>query len=262
MPEPLVVCVMLSSNRPLMAARAVECFRAQTYPHKRLLVWIRGDFDSRYNSLTRADGKEFMVRNAQSPVSIGTLRNEANQHALDGIAGNADIICHWDDDDWSHPQRLAEQVYRIEMCGGSATGYNQVPFWDERELCGQHETAGFTGDWPPSRIANETWLYSNADPTYCIGSSLCYRADFWRSHPFENVSAGEDFRWWAASPREFCGESALQEDGARMVCRIHDGNTSNSYRREVLQAAERKRGFKTWQRSSELDEYCRERMAL
>jgi hypothetical protein len=38
MSEPTVCCIMLTKDRPALAARAVRCFRQQTYERKRLLI--------------------------------------------------------------------------------------------------------------------------------------------------------------------------------------------------------------------------------
>jgi glycosyltransferase involved in cell wall biosynthesis len=50
--------------------------------------------------------------------SIGAKRN------LGCEAARGEIIAHWDDDDYSAPGRLEDQVRRILTSGKAVTGYN------------------------------------------------------------------------------------------------------------------------------------------
>ena len=88
---PRVVCICPSVNRPRFLLRARKCFEAQTYPNKRLYVLDTGF-------------PPFVA------MSIGNLRNVMCQAAED-----ADVIAHWDDDDWSYPDRLTEQVALFDL---------------------------------------------------------------------------------------------------------------------------------------------------
>jgi len=134
MSAPIVACVMLANGRPEMVARAERCFEAQTYE------------------------KSYMIRyDNHGQKSIGALRNEAN--AGSAII-NPDIICHWDSDDWSHPNRIAEQVALLQASGAECVGYHQMLFWAE------HST------YPVSTA--EAWLYRASIPNYTIGTSICY----------------------------------------------------------------------------------------
>ena len=225
-PEPHVTAVMLTTaDRAGMAARAVRCFESQTYPEKDLLVFptdhLRG-------------------------TTTGELRNLANAQA------RGDIIVHWDDDDWSHPQRIEEQVAcmrwagaaarlwclavaaMLQSRGADAVGYREMLFWD-------------------TRGPGEAWLYSNRDPAYCICASLCYWRAAWERHPFVARMIGEagnatesDPRSWLVELRTL-GVTSLAEP--RMIATIHGHNTSDSYSPDRMRSRE-------WRRVPEWDDYC------
>ena len=157
MAEPLVCCIMLTRDRPAMARRAVECFRAQTYERASMIC------------LDTGAGDNVSVQHYHMPMwadrSIGALRNEAN-----AMVGSADIIAHWDDDDWSHPHRLAEQVALLQASGADVVGYRDMLFWDQRP-------GAFCG----------AWLYSNPlTRGYALGTSLMYWRKTWKRCPFDD----------------------------------------------------------------------------
>ena len=178
--------------------------------------------------------------------TIGELRNAANSH-IEGVEVNADIIIHWDDDDYSHPNRIAEQVALLQSSGADCVGYRKMLFW--RKIQPTVEELMFTVP-PPA----EAWLYSNPNPGYCLGTSLCYWRKTWERKPFQATSQGEDLQFctglkcagidstWHESYRD----ASLQP---RMIARIHAGNTSNAYL-----DFERK---SEWRRVPEWDAYAR-----
>jgi glycosyltransferase involved in cell wall biosynthesis len=123
---PRILCVMLASGRQEMVDRAVRSFYSQTYLDKRLLVFDTGDEPLRLPP----HGREISYVRASPPtrrLSIGALRNAANEQA--GSHG-AKVVAHWDSDDWSHPERLADQLALLEATGVEAVGYRELPFWD------------------------------------------------------------------------------------------------------------------------------------
>ncbi len=223
--QPTVCAVMLTRDRPELAQRAVECFGVQTYANKRLIVLDTGDESCGY--LGDYDGvtHHWADLSLQS-WSIGKLRNNANTRS-----GESDIIIHWDDDDWSHPNRIDEQVELLQSSGVDCVGYREALFWREGASAGVHTIPG------------EAWLYSNGEKRTCLGTSLCYWRKVWEARPFSEMNGpnprmrGED--------KEFCrdlkcmGYSTFgapievplsivppEHDGysPRMICRIHAGN--------------------------------------
>lgn len=225
---PTVCCVLLTRDRPAMAARAVASFRAQTYERKKMIVIdtspapidINGPHVTiLHNPLTR-------------DFTIGELRNTAASYAAKRLAEQPDIIAHWDDDDWSHPNRLAEQVALLQ-CGADLVGYNDCLFWDTRM-----DHVYFGGNY---HFLCAAWLYRNPIPSYVLGTSMMYWRRTWEAHPFDAVSHGEDERF-----RLKCGKvvgvsslGTIDDDthiltpaefraaqAPKMVCSIHGANTS------------------------------------
>ncbi len=122
--SPLVCAVMLTRGRRAMALRAIEAFRAQTREDKRMLIFDSTPFPGREALFGIGDVDVHGAELLQG-LTIGTLRNRAN------AATKCDIICHWDDDDWSHPKRIAEQSEFLESSGGDAVGrktWERKPF--------------------------------------------------------------------------------------------------------------------------------------
>jgi len=255
MTEPLVCAVMLTRNRPELARRTVECFRSQTYQNKYLLV-----FDSGEEKLVLGNMNEHRVWDAGfAGESIGALRNEANRRARAGAP--PDVFVHWDDDDWSHPNRIAEQVALLQSSGADAVGYNEMLFWRAR-VANRALEIGF-----------EAWLYRNRSPRYALGTSLCYWGKTWEAKPFPDLpknkqSSGEDTIWIQGldvkavtslplmSVEEFrkAGPPVkLLEHQVRMIARIHGAN-SQSYDIERMIAG----GSTEWTRVPPWDERVRE----
>jgi hypothetical protein len=250
--QPIVCAVMLTADRPEYARRAVECFRRQTYPAKRLLVFDTGVEPCGLSELHSVEIGVFDCRLAPAHErrSIGELRNMAGR-----CTPRADILIHWDDDDWSHPNRIAEQAALLQSSWADCVGYREMLFWREIE-------AGFcvTDETEPvnPRGVGEAWLYSNPNPGYALGTSLCYWRRTWERKPFPATSVGEDLQFLtglkvrgeSAVPfTPFPGTTMLEKP--RMVARIHSGNTSNAYRPEAMARASE------WKRVPEWDSYAR-----
>lgn len=252
MTEPLVCAVMLTKDRPEMAKRAVECFRSQTYQQKELLVFDNGV--ERFEMDWRFERRIFFAHDP-SLFRIGALRNKAN------ACMTADILIHWDDDDFSHPNRIAEQVALLQASGKQAVGYRDMLFWrDPKPNSLPHGLAEWECECDDCLGA--AWLYSNNDPRYCLGTSLCYWRETWERRPFPDISRGEDKAWLrevnslGISSLGVSYESdRLNKDtmDPRMIASIHSGN-------HVVYEPEQ--SPHNWKRTSEWDSYCRERMSL
>jgi hypothetical protein len=221
-----VGCVMLMSpGREAFQHQAVACFNSQTY----------------------TGGLRLLTLPADPARTIGAMRNYANSLLTD-----CDIVCHWDDDDWSHSNRIAEQVALLQATGADCVGYNEMLFWDQRP--GQQDGISLSA----------AWLYSNPNPRYALGTSLCYWRRAWEARPFQDINHGEDTEWlrsvkcdgWAAMSQYVdCGYDP------RMIARIHSGNSSSGYdpaemvRHNALPASERQ-----WSRACGYDNFCKEVM--
>lgn len=111
---PLVSCLMVTRNRPALADRAIGCFAAQTYPDRELVVVSQGGADYAAGlraSLSRHGVRDAVLVDAGPELLLGELRNLS----LDAASG--DLLCVWDDDDLSHPDRLSAQVRALRDAG-------------------------------------------------------------------------------------------------------------------------------------------------
>lgn len=197
-----------------MTRRVVACFESQSYPAKRLVI-----FDT-----SKASGEIVRYRGHLQHVvlgstqTVGELRNAAN-----AFADPEEIIIHFDSDDYSHPNRIAEQVALLQSSGADCVGYREMLFWRH----GEPERYGEISDLEPARLG-EAWLYSNRDPRYCLGTSLCYWRKTWERKPFQATNQGEDHLFTLGL--KCIGISANPiDDDPLMIARIHAGNTSNAY---------------------------------
>lgn len=265
MSMPTVCAIMLTRDRPEMAARAVRCFERQTYPNKRLLIWDTGelysDLDTTGDGVFDGDGE---IVHIPAPyrdplLTIGALRNEAI-----GFWNQYPILCHWDDDDMSHPRRIEEQVALLMASPGvECVGYNEMLFWrdDVMEFDRRFGDDGF-GKVTETQDAieietgalikapGEAWLYHNVDPRYCTGTSMCYLRRAWERRPFPDMpknpqSTGEDVAWQREVKR--VAVNSLHDE-PRMIATIH-GSNSQDY--SSLSPA-------NWQRAPEFDERVRQ----
>lgn len=268
--EPTVVCVMLTKDRPAMAARAVASFRAQTYERKRLLI-----VDSNPNACSRQilardtdldewpieAQPDFAFRGAET---IGQLRNLACRYAAHHYVRSRDcveVFAHWDDDDWSHPNRLAEQVALLQASGADLVGYSEALFWDTRtyvDVTSDPMRITKLADRLSDKFSNpdgQAWLYRNPDPAYALGTSFCYWRRVWEAHPFDHINHGEDERFRA---KVACmGISSIGRQPLvgepRMIASIHGSNTSPF---DPAKTPAMCRRVPTW------DSYCAERTRL
>ena len=103
---PLVSCVMVTgkdADHYEMAKMAAESFQRQNYPNKELIVINDGPLELVFED----DSNLRVVRVPYTPddrLSLGALRNIG----LDEAKG--EWICQWDDDDYSHPNRIMMQM--------------------------------------------------------------------------------------------------------------------------------------------------------
>lgn len=190
----LVSAIMPTRNRRQFIPQAIQSFLSQDYPHKELVVVDDGE--DRIHDLLPNGARIVYLPLSDAPRTIAAKRNMACSHA------RGEIIMHWDDDDWSAPGRMSEQVARLIKTEASVVGYHSMPFVDEEQ--------------------RRAWKYSGARH-YAIGTSLCYLHSYWCEHPFPaGVRVGED-NWMVGQ-----ASSLSSVDGSEyMFARIHSGNTSD-----------------------------------
>jgi hypothetical protein len=210
--------VMLTSGRNEMPKRAIRCFQSQIYQPRCLLIYDTG---SPHMQIPAYPNVKHIKATRNPNDKIGDLRNLANAECPP-----CDVILHLDDDDWSHPLRMGEQ---IEMLLGEqpldAVGYNDLVMYHT----------------PPGSL-HGAWLYRGA-PGYAVGTSLCYWRRTWRSKPFKSLNSGEDNAFMSGL-RSSAVSSNLQDP--RIVATYHGANTASYV---VLKNAK-------WNRLQEMDAHC------
>jgi glycosyltransferase involved in cell wall biosynthesis len=195
-PPPFVSCIMPTANRRRFVPDAIAQFLAQDYPARELIVLDDGE--DAVEDLVPDHPAVRYVRRARHR-SLGAKRNAACELAC------ADIILHWDDDDWYAPHRIRAQVDALASTGAEVCGIDKVLFYDPRA------PSAWEYAYPPG---GAPWVY---------GATLCYRRDFWRAHPFADVTVGEDNMFaGAARPGEIC----VMPDNRFFVGLVHSANTS------------------------------------
>lgn len=222
--EPLVCAILLTRDRPEMAARAVAAFRAQIYGRFSVLVY---DTSEKMPDKYPEFGSSAVLYHYRGPTNatIGALRNEAIEFAMIAKSPKQfDVFVHADDDDLSHPNRIAEQVAHLTTPGhpllvdtetgvllnqtGGALDTNPV------DIVGYHSML-----FVDQRTGGKVWKYVGY-PGYAIGTSLMYWRKTWEARPFPDQNIGED--------TEFCKNRRVVsvDAGEMMVARMHKGMTT------------------------------------
>jgi hypothetical protein len=130
-----------------------------------------------------------------SGYTIGQKRNFACERA------RGEVVAHWDDDDWSAPKRLEEQLLQLQNSKRAVVAYSTMLFTDGAR-------------W---------WRYHSDHPD-AIGTSLCYRRDWWAAHRFRARQIGEDGDF--SREAQNAGQLSLVPCQDQIVASVHRGNTS------------------------------------
>lgn len=193
---PRATCLMPTRNRRAFVRIGIELFRRQTFRDVELL--IVDDGDDPVADIATGDERIRYIR-LPSRLNIGAKRNLGCREA------RGESIVHWDDDDWSGPERVAQQVAALDGSGADICGLDSLIYWDP--------------------AADRAWRYTyplNRKP-WVAGNTLCYRRSFWERMPFPEIQIGEDARFvWQARP----GQVARVNDDRFFVGLAHSDNTS------------------------------------
>jgi glycosyltransferase involved in cell wall biosynthesis len=162
---PLVSCIMPTRNRRAFAGQAILYFLRQNYQNKELIIVDDGDDD--ITDLV-PDDKHIRYYKLDKKLRLGAKRNFACEMS------KAELIAHWDDDDWMAPNRLAEQVSKI--------------FSIKADICGADELLFYCCS------TGNAWLYRycGMDKTWLAGGTLLYKKWIWEYEKFPEIDNGED----------------------------------------------------------------------
>lgn len=107
---PLVSCIMITgktSDRAPLARASLRAFLRQTWTNRELVIINDGDYavlSSAEESQGGVDGYPVRELRVQPQRSLGELRN------LGLATARGDWLIQWDDDDWSHAERISQQM--------------------------------------------------------------------------------------------------------------------------------------------------------
>jgi hypothetical protein len=190
--NPLVSCIMPTGNREEFITAAIDCWQKQTYQNRELIILDDGQV-----SVKKLIPKNKMIRyvRLQEKQVLGIKRNQGCEMA------NGEIICHFDDDDWSAPERIADQVARLRETSRPITGYGILYFWDIQKQKGKR--------------------YVATSANYVCGTSLCFLKAYWQQSQFPPKAAQEDSAFIDRAIKLI----AASRDPKFMVARIHDKQT-------------------------------------
>jgi glycosyltransferase involved in cell wall biosynthesis len=192
----LVSAILPTRGRPQYARQALQCFLSQTYTHRELII-----FDDVQDPSFPEDPHMDGVFYAQHPypLTIAEKRNCCCEMA------RGDIVVHFDSDDWSASDRIADQLQRIKDTDKAVTGYHSMYFYGEED--------------------GQAYWYKRAIDGYVLGTSLCFLKGFWKDHPFHQTKQMNEDNYFCGQAKKW-DQLSTAEAGSLMVARIHSGNTS------------------------------------
>lgn len=192
--KPKVSLVMPTADRQKYLPVALRCFFQQSYDNKELI--IIDDSKEPWYSPALQDPR-VRYRWMENKMTTGAKRN------LGAAVSDGEIIANLDDDDWSHPHRIEDEVNRLLKTGKSVTGYYSCLMWSE--------------------ITNQMHKNDGGRPFFSSGTSQCYLRSWWKNHPFPDATFGEDS--YFSREARLADELATTDCGNMIVARKHHNNT-------------------------------------
>lgn len=194
----LVSCIMPTYNRPSLIPVALKCFSLQDWPDKELVAIDDGAV--KVEGLVKQSVPDAVYIFLAEKQVIGVKRNLACE------AAGGDVICHFDDDDWSAAGRVRDQVTRLIESGKQMTGYHSLTYWN----------------------GMKAYRYVSPVPQYAVGTTMCYQKSFWRTHrfPVKDYAEDNDLVYKARGERQLIAVDA----GRMLIVRSHELCTSSPER--------------------------------
>jgi glycosyltransferase involved in cell wall biosynthesis len=193
--EPLVSCIMPTSDRRSFVPQAIRCFLRQSYPNLELVI-VDDGADPVIDCVPENDRIRYLQLDHK--LKIGAKRNFACEQA------RGDFIVHWDDDDWYPDWRVRAQMNGLQS-GSDLCGSSRVFYYD------------------PAKDQSWEYRYAASGPRWIAGNTLAYRRSLWQSSRFPDLQIGEDSRFvWDNAGKSICDLA----DPALCVGTVHEHNTS------------------------------------
>lgn len=138
----------------------VDSYLKQTYQNKELV--ILGDVGGPYlDEHMGIPWKVAVAANIRIHYCEGWNIPRKRNYLAELAKG--EIIIHFDDDDWSHPDRIQAQIHHLKQYQVGFTGFHSILFWSDLE--------------------KQAYVYQGS-PGYACGTSFCYLKAFIRRFPF------------------------------------------------------------------------------
>ncbi|HEX9297818.1 MAG TPA: glycosyltransferase family A protein [Polyangiaceae bacterium] len=194
MSEPeLFSCLCVTENRPAFVHWFLWAFDRQTWPCKELVIVDSSDVPI---ETTRSDVR--VIR-----ADAGTLVSRKRNVALEMARGK--FIAWFDDDDWSHPERLR---------------------WLAEAMMADASMAGATRAWFVDLWGSGCRRYFGGDRL--VFNTAGFRADVARSAVFdETLRKGSDTIWMRQLERRHAASARTIPSDSLTLWLCHDQNLSN-----------------------------------
>jgi glycosyltransferase involved in cell wall biosynthesis len=188
---PHVTCLCITRGRPKFLQHAIACFNALEYQNAELLIVM--DCDDTNNVIM--EGPRIRPVVIDRPATIGAKRNIGCDLAV------GKVIAIWDDDDYSAPERLHDQLNRLSRYSKDVTAYHTMKFTDGKQ-------------W---------WEYQGIK-SVGVGTSLCFKKEYWKTSQFpeKNLAEDNDFILESVRARKYIAEATHD----MMFAAMHPGGTS------------------------------------
>lgn len=133
----LVSCLMITpagERRQKLLRSSIESYLSQTYEHKELVIVVDNLNKEAYRQLlsylSTLGRSDIRCVFPDRKLSLGALRNVSMDHAA------GDLLCQWDDDDLSHPERVKSQLqFLIENRLGAVMLSDNLHIFPQQGIC-------------------------------------------------------------------------------------------------------------------------------
>ncbi len=139
--NPLVSCVMVSRGRTMPARFAIECFLAQTYENRELIIVCDQTEAELAQYVEQLNNPKIRyIALADNQFTLGVLRNIAISQC------RGEYVCQWDDDDLSDPMRIHVSLCALQSSGAAACFLSSwVMWWPQRNTLFQPRVRPWEG---------------------------------------------------------------------------------------------------------------------
>lgn len=159
LPTPLISCICITSNRPVLLQKAINCFKSQNYLNKELIISYPKNDNSTKKLITQEQNEmlKILAIEREQDISLREARNQAIKES------NGEYVCIWNDDDWYHPSRISYQYNSIQnkRDGYQASILTRILLFDETKKAAY---SSFNCTWEGTILCSKVILMQNQYP--------------------------------------------------------------------------------------------------